>query len=185
MLQSSSTEEPTTIQRHSKLLPRHNAPGECWALIKRQSQGSSQVSLQCLPAAPPDLYRQLSLLITCVRPVAPLKPCFLLGVGHAISYSPSRRSFAFMCRGMVSRWQSQKVRMTLRVFQNVQQQRFVEQNPKTVAALSTAVSYSPKLFLLQIVAVLLFIIIRDLCQFHVGCRLYFVLSKCLFYGGVF
>lgn len=79
MLQSSGTEEPTTAQRCSKLLPRHNTPGECWVLIKRQSQGSSQVSLQCLLTAPPDLYRQLSLLITYIHPVATLKPCFYVG----------------------------------------------------------------------------------------------------------
>ena len=52
-------------------------PAECRALIKRQSQGSSQVSLQCLPTAPPDLSSQLSLLITCVWPVAALKPRFV------------------------------------------------------------------------------------------------------------
>lgn len=61
--------------------PRLNAPGECWMLIKGQSQGSSrliEVLVQCLPTAPPDLYRQLSLLImhTSCRTV---KPCFVRG----------------------------------------------------------------------------------------------------------
>ena len=123
-LQPSGTEEPTTMQRRSKRLPRHKAPGGCRVLIQRQSQGSSRLSLRCLPAAPSDLYRQLSLLITRVRPVAPLKPWFVWGgVLHASSHSPPRRSAARMSRRMVRRWQSQKVRMTLLVFQNVQQQR--------------------------------------------------------------
>lgn len=53
--------------QHCTLLPRHNAPGQHWVLIKKQSRGSSQLLLQCLPTALPDLYSQLSVLITCIH----------------------------------------------------------------------------------------------------------------------
>ena len=46
-------------------------------LMERRGQDSSQVSLLFWPTVQLDLYRQLSLLITCAHPVAPLKPCFL------------------------------------------------------------------------------------------------------------
>lgn len=68
-----------------------------------------------------------------------------------------------------------KVRMTLLVFQNVQQQRCVEWNPKTVEALNIAVSYSPKLFQIRVMLFYLFIIIKELPQFPVGWRLCFAL----------
>lgn len=126
------------IERHrraNKLLPRHSTPGERWVLIKRPSQGLSQVSLQCLPTAPPDLYRELSLLIKCVRPVAPLEPCFVgwgdRVVGHASSYCPHTRSSTCMCTRMVK----PKVRLTLLVFQKVQQQRYVKSNTKAADTL--------------------------------------------------
>lgn len=50
-------------------------------------------------------------------------PVLFGGVLHASSHSPPRRSAACMSGRMVRRWQSQKVRMTLLLFQNVQQQR--------------------------------------------------------------
>lgn len=93
---------PTTIQRCSKLLPRHNAPGERWVLIKRQSQGSSQVSLQCLPTALPDLYRQLSLLIKHIRPVTLVKPILFGAVQHASLNLPRIWSSTWICRSDLS-----------------------------------------------------------------------------------
>lgn len=81
-----------------------------------------------------DLYRQLSALIG-------YNPVLFGGVRHVSSHSPPRQSSTSMCRRIVRRLET-KVRVTLLVFQKVQQQLCVEWNPKTGQAFSIAVSYS-------------------------------------------
>lgn len=132
---------PPTL--HTAPQAQCNAPGECWVLIKRQSQGSLQLLLQCLPTALLDLYRQLSLLITCIRPVTLLKPCFVRGCSACqLAFSFKKQPCMHLQEDGEAR---RKVRMTLLMLQNVQQQRCIEPNPKTVEVLRLAVLYSSKL----------------------------------------
>lgn len=80
------------MQPCSKLLLRHKAPGESRVQIKWESQASSQVSLQCLPAAPPDLLQATVSIDQMRASVAPIKRRFLWACSACQLVSASRRA---------------------------------------------------------------------------------------------
>lgn len=70
------TRQHRRANNHPAVVPKPNAASRCLVRIK-PSQGLSRVAFQCLPTAALDLYRQLSLLITCVHPVVFGMPAFI------------------------------------------------------------------------------------------------------------
>lgn len=130
------TERHRRVNNHPATLRvplRHDASR---VLIKRRSRSLSGFTSVFPHTAPLDLYSQLSVLITCVRPVQAVKLCFVGSVRHVDSHCAAAWRSACMCTGTVRQLEL-KVTVTLLEFLQC-----VEWNPKT----SPILPYSYLLF---------------------------------------